>query len=266
MIERHQPPPGFLPDTVKVVVSSLDDGNQSFRVRGSREESPEKDPIIVENRRRLLGHIGLELDRTALVYLRYGPDLSYANYALVTEQQLGKGMTIPGTAEYHDGLATDVPDTGIFLPLADCYGGVIYDPKQHAVMVTHLGRHSTNVDGAEQSIQFMRESFGSNPADLLVWMTPGVGPDSYPMDVAPGAGHHDFANDPRWQQPNMSYIDGDKIYLNLRAYNITGFEHAGVDPDNIRWAEVDTATNPDYPSHSRGANWRFAMAMKLEEI
>jgi len=264
VILEHQPPENFFPKGVKVIASSLKDGNQSFRVKGSAEESPEKDYVIVENRRRLLGRVGLELERTALVYLHYGPDLSYADYAVAEEQDLGKGMVVSGEADYNDGLAVDLPNSGVFLPLADCYGGAIYDPIRHKGMVTHWGRHSTNVDGATKSIQFMQESFGSDPADLLVWMTPGVGPNSYPMDVTPGRGHHNFATDPRWQRPGMSYIRGDKIYLNLRAFNLAGLIDVGVKRENIKWADVDTATHPEYPSHSRGADWRFALAMKLE--
>lgn len=266
MIAEHQPPAGFFPNEVTVAVSSLEDGNQSFRVKGSTEESPEKDSVIVENRRRFLDGIGLELERTALVYLHYEPGLSYADYAVVTGSDLGKGMAISGGAHFHDGLATGLPDSGLFLPLADCYGGVIYDPIKHKAMVTHLGRHSTNIDGAQKSVQFMQETFDSDPANLLVWLTPGVGPDSYPMDVLPGPDHHNFAEDPRWQRSGMSYIHDGKVYLDLRAFNIAGFQSAGVKTENIAWADIDTATHPDYPSHSRGTDWRFALAVKLEAL
>jgi copper oxidase (laccase) domain-containing protein len=266
VILRHQPPRGFFASSIAVGVSSKQEGNQGFRIKGSREESPSQDGVIVGNRRRFLGKLGLQLERCALVYLQYGPELTYADYSVVDADLIGKGMSVPGTGEYHDALATDKAGVGLFLPLADCYGAAIVDEEHPAIMASHLGRHSTNVNGARKSVEFMQATYGSRPEKLKVWLTPGVGKDSYPMDIHPGSGHHNFATDERWQRPGMSYIRGDKIYLNLRAFNIAGFIDAGVLPENIAWAGVDTATHPSYPSHSRGADWRFALAMAIKHV
>ncbi len=259
MIANHQPT-SFDSEKLVVAVSSRDDGNQSFRVQGA--DPSDTDDVIRHNRLVLCERNGIDSDSCAFVYVQYGDERDYETYRVVEDADIGPGMFEPGTARVADGLATDRPGVGLFLPLADCNGAILHDPNLGRLMVTHLGRHSTMIDGAKKSVEFMKKSFGSEPADLKVWLSPSAGKDSYSVRLVPEPGHYNFADDPKWK--DFSYVKSDKVFLDLTGYNRGGFLNAGVLPENIDVSLIDTATSNEYPSHSDGDAWRFAIVAMMK--
>ncbi len=261
MIGEHQPA-NFDEEKLVVAVSSREDGNQSFRVQGADEK--DTDDVIRRNRAIFCEAAGIDPNSCAFIYVQYGDERDYETYRVVGGDDIGPGMFEPGTARVADGLATDRQGIGLFLPLADCNGAVIYDPNKNALMVSHLGRHSTMIEGARKSTEFMQKQFGSNPGDIKVWLSPSAGKDSYFVNLAPGPGHHDFATDPSWNK--FRNIVDDKVFLDLAGYNRNGFLEAGVLPENIEVSPVDTTKSTEYPSHGRGEPWRFVVVAMMKHV
>jgi copper oxidase (laccase) domain-containing protein len=143
----------------------------------------------------------------------------------VTEAEKQAGMSAGIKAEYADALVTDQPGHALFLPLADCMGVILYDPTHHALMVSHVGRQSAEIDGARRSVKYLKGTFSSNPAELKIWLSPAVGKATYPLHRFGGKGLQEVVTD------------------QLLA--------SGVLEQNIEKSDIDTAASENYYSHSQ---------------
>jgi copper oxidase (laccase) domain-containing protein len=234
---RHDQPTIF-GDTIVVAVSSIDDGPMNFR--GNNAED------IKANRLSFLEQVGVDPMQTTLLQVTFEDTTDFARYKIVEDEHAGEGMLAPMSDTEADALIATHPEQAIFLPLADCVGAVIFDPSNKILMVSHLGRHSIEVEGARRGIEFLHQEFDIVPGELLVWLSPAVGKESYPL--------HRLGN------------------LGLHEAIIKQLTEAGVEAGNIEASHVDTAESPDYFSHSdylagnRPSDDRFAViAMMIEQ-
>jgi copper oxidase (laccase) domain-containing protein len=201
---------------VAAAISSKADGNMKFGI--------DDDAKTENNRRQFLQQAGLDIAHTTLVGITYDTD-DFAKYRIVTEDEERAGMMVSGTKTAHaDALVTTRPGHALFLPLADCVGVILYDPVRSVLMVSHVGRHSAEIDGARRSAEYLEATFASNPADLRVWLSPGVGKATYPLRHFDGKGLHEV-------------IVGQLLT-------------AGVRAENIEASSVNTAESDNYYSHS----------------
>jgi len=83
-----------------------------------------------------------------------------------------------------DGLITNQRRITLGIHAADCCAVYIVDPKTPAVGLVHSGKKGTERAVAGKAIQTMREHFGSNPADLIVQLSPCIRPPHYEIDFA----------------------------------------------------------------------------------
>lgn len=257
MIAEHQP--SIFPHTkLLTALSSIDDGNMRFRIAGGDD-----DATVTENRRNFLQKIGHSINDTGLVYVTYDTD-HFTRFRVARRGTIGAGMEAHAGTEPADGLLTTEKGLALFLPLADCNGVILYDEPRHAVMVVHLGRHSTIEDGARKAVEFMRQQIGTDPRDILAWLSPTVGKDSYAMEAKPtDPRHFHFADDPRWR--NFRAVKGDKVFIDISGYNRNGLIEAGVVPQRIEVSPIDTAKDDRYPSYSSHSSdpGRFAIVAAL---
>ena len=213
MIRADQPT--IFGSAVIAAISSKADGNMKFGIASDADAE--------KNRREFLRSAGLDIARTTLVGITYDTD-DFAKYRMVAEGEKGAGM-LAGTEVLHaDALVTDRPGHALFLPLADCVGVILYDPSRGILMVSHVGRHSVEIDGARRSVKYLADQFGTNPAELKIWLSPGVGKATYPL--------HRF---------------GGK---SLQEVIISQLKMAGVLEENIEKSDIDTAASENYYSHS----------------
>lgn len=147
---------------------------------------------------------------------------AFTRYRAVQQDDPGHGPADPLLG--FDAITTDQPGRALAAPPADCPVAVIYDPIKHAVMVSHLGRHSVEQSGALCSVEFMMATYGSDPADLQAWVSPGPNADAYPM----------------WAFENRS----------IHAVIAQQLRQAGITESNIELCSVDTVTDTNYFSHS----------------
>lgn len=214
MIKNDQPT--IFGDAVVAAVSSVEDGNMKFGI-GLPEET-------VRNRQQFLAAAGIDFHHTTLVSVTYDTD-DFAKYRTATHVDKAAGMESGEENVYADALAVDQPNHALFLPLADCVGAVLYDGKRRVLMVSHLGRHSTEIDGAGRSVRYMAEMFGTMPDDIRIWLSPAVGNATYPLHAFDRKGLHEVI--------------------------VGQLEAAGVGTDHIEVSHVDTAHDSNYFSHSQ---------------
>ena len=234
--------PTCFPSDLLVAVSSKDDGTMLNRIRGRHVAE------VLENRRRFCDHIGVKYDDVVYHVISYDQGQTFDNIAEVTEADTTRHNN---EGIFADALYTEAAGIGLFLPVADCIATVIYDPKRRALMLVHLGRHSTVAQLMSQAVQHFVER-GSQEKDLQIWMSPSITQKNYRMD------YFDHTNDTNWH--NFCRQTADGIYLDMQGLNRSLAIQTGVPAENIFISPIDTADNPNYFSHSLGdIGGRFAV-------
>ena len=242
MIATDQPT--CLPSDLLVAVSSKDDGTMLDRGRHGAD--------ILENRRRFCDKIGITYDNVVYQVISYDQGQTFDSIAEVTKTDTTRHNS---EGIFADALYTEAVDVGLFLPVADCIATVIYDPKRRALMLAHLGRHSTVAQLMTRAIQYFVER-GSQAKDLLVWMSPSIAQKNYRMD------YFDHVDDTKWR--NFCRQTADGIYLDMQGFNRSLAVQAGVPSDNIFISPIDTADDPHYFSHTIGdTDGRFAVLVVM---
>lgn len=215
MIAEHQPT--IFGNKVIAAISSIKNGTQSHRNRPDAMTEEE----VAHNQMAFLHEAGgVSHEQATVVLVDYDTD-DFTRYREVERHEKGDVIA----PEAADGLVATDTGHALFLPLADCVGAILYAPDKKVLMVTHLGRHSTEQYGAAKSVQYLVSKYGIDPKQMLVWISPAVGKATYPLRKFDNRGLHEV--------------------------NYEHFKQAGVPAANIEIAEVDTAVHPDYYSHSQ---------------
>ena len=247
MIRTDQPT--YFPPELLIAVSSKDDGTMLNRIRGRHVAE------VLENRHRFCDQIGVKYDDVVYHVISYNQAQTFDNIAEVTETDTVKHNN---EGIFADALYTEMAGVGLFLPVADCIATVIYDPKRRALMLAHLGRHSTVAQLMSRAVRYFVER-GSQAKDLQIWMSPSITQKNYLMD------YFNHANDTNWR--NFCRQTADGIYLDMQGFNRSLAIQSGVPGDNIFISPIDTADDPQYFSHSSGdTGGRFAVLAAMKSM
>lgn len=135
----------------------------------------DEEVAVLKNRTLLCEAIGLELCSVTIGQLVHGTTI-----AIVTPSSRGKGATdrfssIPAT----DGLLTNIPDLLLLTLVADCAVLSFFDPKRRVVALAHCGWRGAAGNIGRKMIEQMNETFDCHPADILVGVSPSIGPCCY---------------------------------------------------------------------------------------
>ncbi|MFS8564507.1 MAG: peptidoglycan editing factor PgeF [Rhabdochlamydiaceae bacterium] len=76
----------------------------------------------------------------------------------------------------HDGLITQDLHLGLLIDHADCQAAIFYDPLKGAIGNVHSGWKGNVQNIYKNAIKAMKDTFGTDPADLLVCISPSLGP------------------------------------------------------------------------------------------
>lgn len=199
---------------IDIILSTTADGS----LRSSLTPEPQIYDVVTNSF--LTAHATLA-DRTVLLRLSYDTD-DFCRYHEVTEDEIGAGF-VKSQDIVADALMTQQPEVALFLPIADCIGAVLYHPLTHTLMLSHLGRHNLEQQGGAKSVEYL-EHRGVDPSELLVYLSPAVSGEYYPLYVFDNRSLHDVATE------------------QLIA--------AGVSSANLIVDARDTVTDPDFFSHS----------------
>jgi polyphenol oxidase len=83
-----------------------------------------------------------------------------------------------------DGLITNQRGIVLGVYVADCCAVYIVDPKTPAIGLVHSGRKGTELNVVTNAIKQMIDHFGSDPANLIVQLSPCIRPPHYEVDFA----------------------------------------------------------------------------------
>jgi hypothetical protein len=83
-----------------------------------------------------------------------------------------------------DGIITNQSSVSLGIYVADCCAIFIVDPKTPAIGLVHSGRKGTALGVVTNAIRQMIERFGSDPANMIVQLSPCIRPPHYEVDFA----------------------------------------------------------------------------------
>src|SRR5262249_18195309 len=90
------------------------------------------------------------------------------------------GREFPGC----DGLITNQRGIVLGVYVADCCAVYIVDPKTPAIGLVHSGRKGTEFGVVRNEIRKMMDRFESDPANMIVQLSPCIPPPHYEVDFA----------------------------------------------------------------------------------
>ncbi len=83
-----------------------------------------------------------------------------------------------------DGVITADPAVCLGVYVADCCAVYLANPVRRVIALLHSGRKGSELGITAAAIARMREEFGSEPADLVVQLSPCIRPPNYEVDFA----------------------------------------------------------------------------------
>jgi YfiH family protein len=160
-----------------------------------------------------------------------------------------------------DIILTDKPNVTLFMRFADCVPILFHDPHRGVIGVAHAGWLGTLRDVASVTVNTMKANYGSNPADILAFIGPSIGPDHYEIgaDVILQV-MQKFGDD----SDQVLQSHNGKIHFDLWKTNRILLERAGI--GRIELAGICTACHTDdWFSHraEKGRTGRFGGLISL---
>lgn len=172
--------------------------------------------------------LGLEFGPVYSATQVHGDRIAYVDGSQGEDFVVGK--TIPDT----DGLITDQVGLPLIIKYADCTPIVLYDPVKKVQASVHSGWRGTVQRIGIKAAQKMVDNFGSDLADLVVYLGPSidasnyeVGPEVYEAFEKIGSREAYFT--PHGEKYLLSNIDA--IYHDLLAYGFLA-EQIEVAPES----------------------------------
>jgi polyphenol oxidase len=135
-------------------------GNGCLNLQDASWDSPDR---VHENKRRFLA--ALHLDKSSLITMHQ----VHSNQVQIVEQLADQRNPLEG-----DALITRAENAALAIKTADCLPVLIADPVHKAIGAVHSGWRGTLSRILPNTIQEMQRAFGSNPAELLAAVGPGI--------------------------------------------------------------------------------------------
>ena len=104
----------------------------------------------------------------------------HGNKIAVVDTPLKTDKEFPGC----DGIITNQRGIALGVYVADCCAVYLVDLKTPAVGLVHSGRKGTELGVVTNAINQMMDRFGSNPAEMIVQLSPCIRPLHYEIDFA----------------------------------------------------------------------------------
>ncbi len=145
---------------------------------------------------------------------------------------------VPGASEEEldraDGLMTDCSHLALLIQHADCQAAIFYDTKTGVIANVHAGWRGNVLNIYRSTVERMGRVFGSKPEDLLVCVSPSLGPEK-----AEFIHYHTEWPESFWPfQISPTYFD-------LWEIGRQQLLEAGILDHHIQFAKICTYSNPD---------------------
>lgn len=144
------------------ISSKISDGNMDSRFGSPKE--------VLKNRKKFFKKLKINPKKIAEIEQVHGNKILYIS-------------NIPDPTIKADGLVTDKKDLYLMLKIADCMAISFYDPKNNCIGLAHAGVKGLSKGIIKNIINNMQENFKTNPKDLLIKISPSIGPCCYYTDI-----------------------------------------------------------------------------------
>ncbi len=214
--------------------------NLSFTVGDKREN-------VIGNYRLFCEAIGIDFEK-----LVFSAQQHHDNIRIVTEDDIGKGITKDMDYRDIDGLITNIPGISIVTSHADCASIFMYDPCNKVIGLAHAGWRGTVLEITGKMTDTFAKCFGTDPRMLLAAIGPAICGDCYQVDQSV---YDEFM---KMSVDTGEYIkkredDGKcKYYPDITLINRRLLIESGVKPDNITISGICTMQNQDILFSHRG--------------
>jgi polyphenol oxidase len=203
---------------------------------------------VMTNRGLLCEAIGVEVDSMTVAQLRQGTHIE-----VVTSSSQGLGAAERARRFVDtDGLITNVPDVPLFILIADCAALSFFDPARKVIGIGHAGWRGTVGGIARKMIEAMNSAFDCHPADLLVGISPSIGPCCYQVrDDVVAAFHEAY---PEQASAFFKRQDDGSIHLDMWTALTCQLRSSGIQEEHIELAGICTDCHTDvfYSNRAEG--------------
>lgn len=223
----------FCDNSVEIAISDRSDGNM-------RSFDKDQESFIIKNQIKLSENIGLKKEKVARLNTQYNRT-DFTNFIKITDENSERFSIAFSEKQIpiSDGLFTNMPEEGLFLPLADCLGIVFYDKKRKILGLLHAGRHNLEQFGPMKFVETLEKEFNCIPEDIEVYFSPYA--KSYPI-----------------------FKFGNKSISEVAKGQLC---EAGVLLKNFTESPIDTMKDENYPSNCSGDKTeRFAIVAKITRM
>lgn len=213
-------------------------------------DDPEK---VKENYRRFCAAIGVSAER-----LVFTNQVHKDCIRIVTGADARGGLDNQNIPQA-DGLMTDVPGVALTVFSADCLPILLYDPVRRAVAAVHAGWRGTALGIVTRAVERMQEIYGTNPADLLAAIGPGISKCCFET-------HEDVPNAMTETMGAcalqcIEMLPPGKFRVDLKGLNARRLENVGVLPEHIAISgECTACMSGKYWSHRKTQGMRGSQA------
>ena len=162
-----------------------------------------------------------------------------------------------------DAMITNQKHIALVSRISDCTPVLLYDPSKEAMACIHAGWRSTVKKLPAKALSAMAKHYGTDPEDVLAFIGPCIGPDSFQVGKEVSALWRDaFSFAENVIRPDDEAHD----FIDMKRTNALMLEEAGVLTENITVDPADTYTDPRYHSYrlsapEYGSNALFAILL-----
>ena len=152
-----------------------------------------------------------------------------------------------------DAFITQEKNLPLTVKVADCQGILIYDPKTESIATVHSGWRSSTLNIIGKTVKQMQDTFGLNPSNLLIGISPSLGPCCTEF------------TDPKNELPEFihPYIKDQNV--DFWALSINQLKEVGVPENQIEIIKECTKCQPNkYFSHRNADIGRMAVFISLK--
>ncbi|MBL8015986.1 MAG: peptidoglycan editing factor PgeF, partial [Ignavibacteria bacterium] len=123
---------------------------------------------IKQNRARFFGSLGIPESKLVHANQVHGANIT----------RVSKAGLYPET----DALITNTPDIYLVISIADCMPVMLYDPVNNAIANIHSGWRGTQKNIAGNTVERMKEEFGTDAGGLIAFMGPAISKKNFEVD------------------------------------------------------------------------------------
>lgn len=246
---------GFSTRIGGVSTGDLGTMNLSFH-RGDKREN------VYENFRRISNAIGFCQDDLVL-----SDQIHESKIRVLSQKDRGDGI-LRETVKGIDALVTDERGIPMYTSYADCVPLLFYDSGNQVIGMAHSGWRGTVAKIGAKLISFMRERYGTKPAEVIAAIGPSICRSCYEVS-------EDVAEEFRkiFKEEEIPLIMDEKgqgkYQLDLWKANELILLQAGILPENMDITDLCTCCNSDKlfshrASHGKRGNLGCFMYMDIE--